>query len=96
MRKECVFSYFLLSESGTNYLCSHVLAGIINRFSSQYPGVEVELVEAKSQSLLDAVRADALDIVVDSFDSLPEGLLFIRRVGENIRNGTVESGADAI
>ncbi len=62
-----------LSVGGTNYLCSHVLAGIINRFSSQYPGVEVELVEAKSQSLLDAVRADALDIVVDSFDSLPEG-----------------------
>lgn len=52
MRKECVFSYFLLSESGTNYLCSRALAGIINRFSSQYPGVSIADFGAESFILL--------------------------------------------
>lgn len=63
-----------LTVGGTNYLCSHVLAGIINRFSSLYPGVSVELREEKSRALMKMLREDALDLAVDSFDALPEGL----------------------
>ncbi len=62
-----------LSVGGTNFLSSHVLPRIINCFSSQYPGVEVELMEAKSQSLSEMIKDEVLDIVVDSFDALPEG-----------------------
>lgn len=55
---------------GTNYLSSYVLPKIINKFSSKYPKIEVELVEAHSQKLFDNIKSEEIDLVIDSFDGV--------------------------
>lgn len=57
---------------GTNYLSSYVLPRIITRFSSLHPNIEVNLVEANSNSLEKMVKDEQIDIVVDSFDDIGE------------------------
>ena len=57
---------------GTNYLSSYVLPKIILEYSSLYPGIQVELVEAKSQTLHDMIREDQIDIIIDSFEFLTD------------------------
>ena len=61
-----------LTVGGTNYLSSYVLPRIITRFSSLYPNIEVNLVEANSQSLGAMMKDEEIDIVVDSFDGIGE------------------------
>lgn len=61
-----------ITVGGTNYLCSYVLPKIINRFSSLYPKVEVELVEEKSQTLHKMMRESEIDVIIDSFEGLGE------------------------
>ncbi len=54
---------------GTNYLSSYVLPKIINRFSYRYPKVEVVLEESKSQTLHEMLKAEKIDVLVDSFEA---------------------------
>lgn len=61
-----------LTVGGTNYLSSYVLPRIITRFSSLHPNIEVNLVEANSQSLGAMMKDEEIDIVVDSFDGIGE------------------------
>ena len=61
-----------ITVGGTNYLSSYVLPSIITRFSSLHPSVEVNLVEANSQTLEKMTREEQIDIVVDSFDGIGE------------------------
>ncbi len=62
-----------ITVGGSNYLSSYVLPRIISRFSERYPRVEVELAEGSSKALEQMLRGGELDIVVDSFDELPDG-----------------------
>lgn len=57
-----------LTVGGTNYLSSYVLPQIINRFTSAYPKITVNLVEANSERLGEMVQNEQVDIVIDSFD----------------------------
>lgn len=59
-----------ISVGGTNYLTSYVLPRIINKFSSRFPKIEVDLIEAHSQELFDRIRNEEIDIVIDSFDGV--------------------------
>lgn len=61
-----------LTVGGTNYLSSYVLPRIITKFSSLHPNIEVNLVEANSQSLGTMMKDEQIDIVVDSFDGIDE------------------------
>lgn len=61
-----------ITVGGTNYLSSYVLPSIITRFSSLHPNIEVNLVEANSQTLERMTREEQIDVVVDSFDVLGE------------------------
>lgn len=61
-----------ITVGGTNYLSSYVLPSIITRFSSLHPNIEVNLVEANSQTLEKMTREEQIDVVVDSFDVLGE------------------------
>lgn len=62
-----------ISVGGTNYLCSYVLPQVINRFSSLYPKIKVMLTEANSHTLSNLLYEEQLDVVIDSFCSVPEG-----------------------
>ncbi len=62
-----------ISVGGTNYLCSYVLPKIINQFTSLFPKINVTLTEANSKALREMVQSDQLDIIIDSFDEIPEG-----------------------
>lgn len=61
-----------ITVGGTNYLSSYVLPRIITGFSSLYPNIEVNLVEANSQTLGTMIKDEQIDIVVDSFDSIAD------------------------
>ncbi|MBQ7386706.1 MAG: LysR family transcriptional regulator [Clostridia bacterium] len=61
-----------LTVGGTNYLSSYVLPKIITGFSSLHPNIEVNLVEANSQSLGAMMKDEQIDIVIDSFDDIDE------------------------
>lgn len=61
-----------IAVGGTNYLSSYVLPQIITGFSSLYPHIEVNLIEANSQSLGKMLRDEEIDIVIDSFDGIGE------------------------
>ncbi len=61
-----------ITVGGTNYLSSYVLPKIITGFSSLHPKVEVNLVEANSQSLGAMIKDEQIDIVIDSFDGISE------------------------
>lgn len=64
-----------ITVGGTNYLSSYVLPKIINTFSSQHPNIEVTLAEANSHALGDMMKKEEIDIILDSFDRLPEEYL---------------------
>lgn len=57
-----------ITVGGSNYLSSYVLPRVINAFSTQYPKVKVELVEANSHTLLEMLHQDQVDIIVDNYD----------------------------
>ncbi len=57
-----------ITVGGTNYLSSYVLPKVINKFSSLYPKVKVNLVEANSKNLVDMMLNENVDVIVDSFD----------------------------
>lgn len=58
-----------ITVGGSNYLSSYVLPKIINRFSSQHPGVEVTLQEANSCTLLELLEKDQVDVILDNVDN---------------------------
>lgn len=57
---------------GTNYLSSYVLPKVINRYNKMYPHIEVELMEANSHNLGELMKNDEVDIIIDSFDEVPD------------------------
>ena len=57
-----------ITVGGSNYLSSYVLPKVINAFSSRFPKVKVELVEANSHTLLELLRQDLVDVIVDNYD----------------------------
>ena len=69
---------------GTNYLASYILPRIINRFTSLYPKVEVEVVEAHSSTLTQMLQEEEIDIVIDSFSENLEQFDGVPLIGENV------------
>ena len=69
---------------GSNYVCSYILPRVIETFSRLYPHVTVELTEGRSSNLAAMLRKGELDITVDSFDSDPEGCVYIPLLSEKI------------
>ena len=61
-----------IAVGGTNYLSSYVLPRIITKFSALHPSIEVNLIEANSQSLGSMVKDEKIDVVIDSFDDIGE------------------------
>ncbi len=61
-----------ITVGGTNYLSCYALPQIINRFKTMYPKIDVNLEEAKSATLEEMIRSEQLDIVIDSFDDIPD------------------------
>lgn len=61
-----------ISVGGSNYMSSYVLPKIINRFNDLYPKINVSLVEAHSRDLLDFVKQDKVDVIIDSYNDLDE------------------------
>ncbi len=57
-----------ITVGGTNYLSSYVLPKVINKFSSLYPKIKVNLVEANSKNLIDMMINQTVDVIIDSFD----------------------------
>lgn len=57
-----------ITVGGTNYLSSYVLPKVINRFSTLYPKINVNLVEANSKTLGKMMLDETVDVIVDSFD----------------------------
>ena len=58
-----------ITVGGSNYISSYVLPKIINRFSSQHPGVEVTIREANSCTLLELLEKDQVDVILDNVDN---------------------------
>ena len=69
---------------GTNYLSSYVLPRVINRFNRLYPDIEVELVEANSYNLSNMVNNEQVDIIIDSFDEIPDDYQGVFLASEDI------------
>ncbi len=61
-----------IAVGGTNYLSSYIIPGIINRFKALYPKIDVTLFEAKSLTLSEMLKNDEIDIILDSFDTVPD------------------------
>lgn len=57
-----------ITVGGTNYLCSYVLPQIINKFTSAYSKIDVNLVEANSGVLSNMMNNEEIDILLDSYD----------------------------
>ena len=57
-----------ISVGGSNYMSSYVLPIIINKFKAAHPKINVTLVEAHTSDLLDFVKNDKVDVIVDSFN----------------------------
>ena len=57
-----------LTVGGTNYLSSYVFPRVFSAYTRQYPGVQIANVEANSSRLEDMLKADEVDLVMDSFD----------------------------
>lgn len=58
-----------LTVGGSNYLSSYVLPKLINRFSSQHPGIEVSIQEANSCTLMELLEKDLVDVILDNVDN---------------------------
>ena len=69
---------------GSNYVASHILPGIIDAFSRQYPKVVVTLTEASSSVLRHQLRAGDVDLIVDSFDDTGEDRVHYQLAQEQI------------
>lgn len=61
-----------ITVGGTNYLCSYVLPRIINRFLYLHPHIKVNLVEENSRTLDEKIKKMEMDIIIDSFDEIPD------------------------
>ena len=59
-----------ITVGGSNYLSSYVLPQIINRFTSQYPNIDVTLVESNSTNLREMVKNEQIDIIVDGYGEI--------------------------
>jgi len=57
-----------ITVGGTNYLCSYVLPQIINKFTTSYPKIDVNLTEANSGILSNMINNEEIDIFLDSYD----------------------------
>ena len=59
---------------GSSLFASWVLPGLIGKFSGQYPGIRVELVEESTLTLLDLLQKGRIDIVMDNCQPVPSVL----------------------
>jgi len=57
-----------ITVGGTNYLCSYILPQIINKFTTMYPKIDVNLMEANSGILSNMMNNEEIDILLDSYD----------------------------
>lgn len=57
-----------ITVGGTNYLCSYILPQIINKFTTMYPKIDVNLMEANSGVLSNMMNNEEIDILLDSYD----------------------------
>lgn len=63
----------MVRVGGSNYISSYILPRIVEAFAGKYPNVTVSLTEADSGKLTELLETEQLDLVVDSFDEVPEG-----------------------
>ena len=64
--------YGHITVGGSNFLSSYVLPEVIKRFNTLYPAIEISLVGSASVSLCNMLRADQVDIVIDSFENVDD------------------------
>ena len=57
-----------LKIGGSNFFSSFILPHAISHFSRLHPGITIDLIEAHSAQLNQALLSDELDLVMDSFD----------------------------
>ena len=73
-----------LRIGGSNYVCSYIIPYMINIFSQLYSNVAIELVEEHSSALSEMLADGKIDIIVDSYDSAPEGCIYTPLLSEKI------------
>lgn len=54
---------------GSNYLSSYVLPKIINEFTTLHPKIDVSLVEANSAHLMQELREEQVDVIVENVEN---------------------------
>lgn len=69
---------------GSNYLTSDVLPQLVSQFRNQYPGVEIILIEANSVHLREMMNNEAVDLVIDNFESFADTYALCPLVEEQI------------
>lgn len=61
-----------LVVGGSNFLTSDVIPQLVSRFRNQYPGVEINLIEANSVHLREMLNSEKADLVIDNYDSFAD------------------------
>ena len=60
--------YGNITIGGSNYVSSYILPGIVSKFSSLYPKIEISLIETGSVELEKKLNNEEIDLIIDSFD----------------------------
>lgn len=66
--EEKSLQYGSIVIGGSNYVSSHILPKIVNKFTELYPKIDISLIEAGSLELEKKLACEEVDIVIDSFD----------------------------
>lgn len=76
--------YGKIKIGGSNYVCSYILPPILDEFSRRYPKIELSIGEANSKFWKNSLNNETVDLVIDSYDGIPEDLTCHPLVKENI------------
>ncbi len=61
-----------LSIGGSNYVSAYILPQLITQFSSRFPNIAVHLREAHSLDLQKQIQNEEADLILDSFETVPD------------------------
>ena len=69
---------------GSNYLTSDVVPQLVSQFRSQFPGVEITLIEANSVHLREMLSNEEVDLVIDNLENFQDAYELYPLVDEQI------------
>ena len=55
-----------LRIGGATFFCTYIIPPLISRFSEQYPGINIELIEASTNEVLNMLQQGLIDLAFDS------------------------------